>query len=98
MTVSLPVHGGDTVALSNGSRNLTTLHVAHLRVDITGAQTVLAGGTCSGGQYYGRPLSAAPTNGSAGEPPAVAGGAALTGEICPTSGDAAGLPATDIAQ
>jgi hypothetical protein len=99
-TLSLPlsVKGGDSVGLSNGSRTLTTLHVAHLQVSITGEQTVLAGGTCEAGNYYGPPLSSAPTSTSAGAPTAIAGGAALTGEICPTSGDAAGLPTSTIAQ
>ena len=98
ITVSIAVHGGDSVSLSNGSRTLTTLHVAHLRVDITGEQTVLSGGTCEAGDYYGAPLSAPPTNASAGDPTVIAGGAALTGEICPLSGDATGLPTSDIAQ
>ncbi len=98
VTVSLATHGGDTVSLSNGARILTTLHVAHLRVDITGEQTQLAGGTCQAGDYYGPPLSAPPTNQSAGDPSAIAGGSALTGEICPLSGNASGLSTSDIAQ
>ncbi len=98
VTVSLAVHRGDNVALSNGARTMTTLHVANLRVDITGEQTVLAGGSCQPGDYLGGPLTDAPTNDSAGAPSAVAGGAALTGEICPMSGDASGLPSTSITQ
>jgi hypothetical protein len=98
LTVPLAVMGGNTVSLSNGARDVTTLHVAGLRADINGEQTVLAGGTCAPGQYYGPPLSEAPTNASAGAPSAVAGGAALTGEICPTSGSAAGLPSSPIVQ
>jgi hypothetical protein len=97
-TVPLTVHRGDSIALSNGARTVTTLHVANLRVDINGEQPVLAGGTCQAGDYFGGPLSDAPTNGSAGAPSFVAGGAALTGEICPLSGDASGLPSTGIAQ
>jgi hypothetical protein len=97
-TVSLTVHRGDSVALSNGARTLTTLHVANLRVDITGEQTVLTGGSCQAGDYFGGPLTDAPTNGSAGAPSFVAGGAALTGEICPLTGDASGLPSSGIAQ
>jgi hypothetical protein len=92
------LHGGDQMALSNGSRTLTTLDVAHLRVDITGEQTVLSGGTCQADQYYAPPLSSAPTNGSAGDPTAIAGGSALTDSICPSSGDATGLSATNIVQ
>jgi hypothetical protein len=98
LTESLAVKGGDSVFLSNGSRTLTTVHVAHLKVDITGEQTVLSGGSCESGQYYGPPLSGAPTNTSAGAPTAVAGGSALTGEICPITGDATGLPTSTIAQ
>lgn len=98
VAVSLAAHGGDTVTLSNGTRILTTLHVAHLRVDIAGEQTVLSGGSCQPGDYYGAPLSAPPTNSSAGDPTEIAGGAALTGEICPLSGEATGLPSTDIVQ
>jgi hypothetical protein len=92
------IRGGDAIALSNGSRTLSTLHVAHLRVDINGEQSVLSGGRCQGGDYYGGPLSSAPINSSAGDPTVVAGGSALTGEICPTSGDAGGLPSSVIEQ
>lgn len=98
LTVPLAVNGGNVVSLSNGARNVTTLHVANLRADINGEQTVLAGGTCAAGQYYGAPLSAAPVNASAGSPSAIAGGAALTGEICPMGGSAAGLPSSPIVQ
>ncbi|HEY6474690.1 MAG TPA: hypothetical protein VIY26_17475, partial [Acidimicrobiales bacterium] len=98
VTIPLTVKGGDVVALSNGARSVTTLHVANLRADIDGEQTVLAGGTCAPGQYYGSPLGEAPTNASAGAPSAIAGGAALTGEICPMGGSAAGLPSSPIVQ
>jgi hypothetical protein len=98
VTVPLAAHGGDSVVLSNGSRTLTTLHVAHLRVDITGEQDAVSGGTCQAGDYFGAPLSAPPTNLSAGDPSVLAGGAALTGAICPTSGNPAGMPTSDIAQ
>jgi hypothetical protein len=95
----LIIHRGDTVALSNGSRTLTTLHVAHLQVNMTGDQTVLDSGTCQAGQYYGPPVSTAPINGSAGVPTnATTGGTALTGEICPLNGSAAGLPSSPIVQ
>ena len=43
ITGSLTLHRGDSVSLSNGARTVSTLHVAHLRVDINGEQTVLAG-------------------------------------------------------
>ncbi len=98
LTVALAMRGGTVVSLSNGARTLTTLHVADLRADIDGEQTVLAGGTCAPGQYYGSPLGEAPTNASAGAPSAIAGGAALTGEICPMGGGAAGLPSSPIVQ
>ncbi len=92
------LQGGDAMALSNGSRTLTTLHVAHLKVNITGEQTVLSGGTCEPGEYYAPPLSSAPTNASAGDPTAIAGGSALTDDVCPANGDATGLSATNIVQ
>lgn len=94
----LVLSGGDSVALSNGSRTLTTLHVAHLRVTILGDETVLGGGRCQPGEYYGTPLG---SNGTAppGEPTTSSnGGVSLTGEVCPVSGKAAGLPAATIAQ
>lgn len=95
VSVTLAVRGGDAVALSNGSRTLTTLHVAHLRVAIRGNQTVLSGGRCQPGEYYGPPVTIPPANFSAGS---IFGGIALSGEICPLSGSAAGLPSSTIAQ
>ncbi|HWF79241.1 MAG TPA: hypothetical protein VN695_01580 [Streptosporangiaceae bacterium] len=95
VSVSLVIKGGDRVALSNGSRTLTTLHIAHLRVAIKGNETVLSGGHCQPDQYYGPPITTPPTSPSAGS---IFGGAALTGEICPRSGNAAGLPTAAIAQ
>jgi hypothetical protein len=96
-TVSVPlaINGGDTVALSNGSRTLARLHIAHLRAAIKGNQAVLLSGRCQPGEYYGPPVSTPPTNGSAGS---ITGGIALTGEICPLNGNAAGLPSSTIAQ
>jgi hypothetical protein len=96
-TVSVPlaIKGGNTVALSNGPRTLTTLHIARLRVAIRGNQTVLSGGRCQPGEYYGPPVTTPPTNASAGS---IAGGIALTGEICPLNGNTAGLPTSAIAQ
>jgi hypothetical protein len=96
-TVSVPlaIKRGDTVSLSNGSRTLTTLHVAHLVAAIRGSQTVLSGGKCQPGEYYGPPTSTPPTNSSAGS---LSGGIALSGEICPLNGSAAGLPSGTIAQ
>ena len=95
---SLIVKGGDSVALSNGSRTLTTLHVAKLEVHLAGAGSTVASGTCSPDEYWGGPLSSVPTNEFAGVPSAIAGGAGFTGEICPESGDATGLPTNAVAQ
>ncbi len=93
------LRGGDAVTLSNGSRKLTTLHVAHLRVAIAGDETVLAGGRCQPGDYYGAPPTAPPVTTEAGLPTSAAtGGYALTGVSCPTNGHAAGLPTSLIAQ
>jgi hypothetical protein len=96
--VSIPVQRGGTVTLSNGSRPLTVLHVANLRVDLSGDSGTVAGGSCSADQYWGAPLTSAPTSSSAGLPSAVAGGASGTGQICPANGDATGLPTSTIAQ
>jgi hypothetical protein len=97
--VTLRLRRRDDIRLSNGTRRLTTLHVANLRVKIVGGNPVLAGGSCQPGEYYGAPLSAVPTSAAAGLPtPLSAGGVALTGEICPNSGRAAGLPSNDIMQ
>ena len=71
------------------------MHVAQLRVAIKGNQTVVSSGRCQPGQYYGPPITTPPTSASAGS---FAGGVALTGEICPLNGNAAGLPASTIAQ
>jgi hypothetical protein len=95
----MSVKRGDSIALSSGSRTLTTLRVAHLKVTIFGEETVLAGGTCQGGDYFGVPPISAPPSTSAGIPTSSAtGGAALTGAICPTNGDATGLPTASISQ
>ena len=71
------------------------MHVAQLRVAIKGNQTVVSSGRCQPGQYYGPPITTPPTSASAGS---FAGGVALTGEICPLNGNAAGLPTSTIAQ
>ncbi len=93
--VHMRVKGGDVVALSNGARVLTRLHVAHLRVLVKGNRKTAIGGRCQPGDYYGPPLSKAPRNHSAGS---LAGGIALTGEICPLSGSARGLPVNRVEQ
>lgn len=88
VAVKLAVKGGDRVKLGDGSRTLTTLHVAHLHVTVKGKK--ITGGSCQPGEYFGPPLSKAPRSSHAG---ALSGGAALKGMICPLSGNAKGLPA-----
>jgi hypothetical protein len=84
---------GQVLSLRNGSaRLLTRLHVAHLRVDIAGRQTVLSGGTCQPGDYYGLPLLGPPTS------PAIGLGVGGNGTDCPASGRAKGLTTQHIAQ
>lgn len=95
LAVGMKVKGGDVVALSNGSRVLTRLHVAHLRVLVKGSGKIATGGRCQPGEYYGPPLRKAPLNHQAGS---FAGGVALTGEICPLSGKAKGLPVAHVEQ
>jgi len=91
----LSLNGGDTLALSNGLRTLTTLHVAHLRVDIDGSKPgTVAGGTCEPDDYFGEPV----THVALSYPPFTKGPSTLTGQTCPQSGDASGLPTSDIAQ
>ena len=88
------VRGGDQVRLVNSAgRTLTTLHVAHLRVGVSGAQTVLASGTCQPGDYYGAPVSSPPLGSQVGVP-----GVTGDGNVCPGNGHVRGLPATDIEQ
>jgi hypothetical protein len=90
--------GGDILSLSNGSRVLTTLHVAHLRAVIDGEQTVLgAGSRCQPGLYYGQPASP-PSSANQVAGLTAQGGTTLTGRICPLSGSAQGFSATTIAQ
>jgi hypothetical protein len=98
---AVPVQRRATVTLSNGSRTLTTLHVANLRVDINGDSATVASGTCTPDEYWGAPLTTPPINAYAGEGSGTAfgaGGGALTGEICPKVGIAYGLPTSAIAQ
>jgi hypothetical protein len=72
---------------------LTTLHVAHLRVAITGEESVIASGTCQPGDYMGAALRRLPARPAVGQ-----GGAAGLGTICPSGGSAKGLSAKSIAQ
>jgi hypothetical protein len=89
----VPVRGGDVVTLVNAAgRRLTSLHVAHLRIDLIGNETAVASGTCQGGDYWGPPVARPPISASIGL------GIAGSGTICPSSGHAKGLPAATIAQ
>ncbi|MDQ2895855.1 MAG: EXORDIUM family protein [Actinomycetota bacterium] len=89
---ALALSGGRALTLVNAAgRRLTTLHVARLRVDLIGSQTVIAAGACQPGDFYGRPLTHAPTASTVGIGP---GGG---GTACPDSGQAKGLSTTDIA-
>jgi hypothetical protein len=85
---------GDVFKLTNSAgRTLTKLHVANLRVDVTGEQSVLSGGTCEPGDYYGPPLTRAPIGSAVGT-----GGATGTGAVCPLDGHAKNLPSSTIEQ
>jgi hypothetical protein len=79
VSVRLRFRGGDKISLADGANVLTVLHVAHL-----------SRGHCQPGEYFGGPVSHAPTNRSAGS---LSGGTALRGLICPLSGNRKGLPA-----
>ena len=99
IVVPLLVRRGSAVTLSNGSRTLTTLHAARLRVDIAGEQTSVLDGSCQPGDYWGAPLTTPPTSAAAGTPSTPdGGGSALTGAICPSDGNPAGLPTSLILQ
>jgi hypothetical protein len=88
------IRGGDVLALERArGRTLSTLHVAHLRVDVTGNETIVAGGSCEPGDYWGPPLGTPLASPAIGFP-----GAGGTGNVCPRAGRAAGLPTADIAQ
>ena len=89
----LHLRGGEALGLINAAgRHLTTLHVAHLRVHITGDQTRIASGTCQPGDFYGPPLSKPPVSGQVGV------GVLGDGTVCPPNGSAKGLSTRDIAQ
>jgi hypothetical protein len=89
----LHLRGGESFALSDSAGlRLTTLHVAHLRVNLVGDQTQIASGTCQAGDYYGSASSSSPIDVLLG-----IGGTAQT-ETCPNSGRAHGLSSQDIAQ
>jgi hypothetical protein len=87
------LRGGQVLRLTNRAGHiLTALHVAHLRVDITGEQTRIASGTCQPGDYYGPSITQPPISGAVGT------GIAGSGTICPAGGRARGLSTADVAQ
>jgi hypothetical protein len=89
----LAIKGGEVLTLVDAAgRRLTSLHVAHLRVDLIGNQIEIAGGTCQAGDYWGPPLTSPPIGSEVGVGPAG------SGTICPSSGRAKGLPTADIAE
>jgi hypothetical protein len=88
------IRGGDTLTLRNSAgRALTRLHVAHLRVRLDGSSTVIAGGRCEPGEFYGTAVSGPPLGPAIG-----AQGVAGTGTICPLNARAAGLQTANILQ
>ena len=90
----LAIRGGDALTLTNSARRpLTTLHVAHLRVDIIGHQTVIASGECEPGDYYGARVRRPAASASVDQP-----GAGGSGVTCPPFGDATGLSTASIEQ
>jgi hypothetical protein len=89
----LRLSGGQVLNLVNSrGRRLTSLHVAHLRVDITANQTRVTSGSCQPGDFYGSPPRASSLTALLG------GGPPPTGAVCPASGRARGLSTASIAQ
>ncbi len=88
------LRGGDVLGLVSATgRTVSTLHVAHLRLDLRGSSGFAVGGTCEPGVYVGPPV---------GEPPIGTGVGAqgVTGDglVCPLDGRAAGMPLGSIVQ
>jgi len=85
---------GQVLVLKNhAGRTLSSLHVAHLRVDLRGSSSTVAGGRCEAGDYWGGPVSAPPIGSLVGSGTVVGSGA-----ICPLSGDAGGMRSSAIEQ
>jgi hypothetical protein len=94
---SPPLEGGDVLTLRNrAGRVLTVLHVAHLRVDLAGGRSQVQSGSCEPGAWWGAMAVPAPPGLLAvlGLSPGSAGGST----VCPSSGQAHGLPASEIEQ
>lgn len=93
------VKGGDTFAVANSTRTLTTLHVARLRVHIDGNSGDVKTGRCSPSEYWGSPQFFAPPGYYGGGSYAVSSsGPTLPGEFCPLSGQANGLSGSGLSQ
>jgi hypothetical protein len=89
----LSLRGGEVVTLVDAAgRRLTSLHVAHLRVNLIGDQTVVASGSCQAGDYWGPPVTKLPVSSAVGL------GIGGSGTVCPSTGHARGLSAADLAQ
>ena len=90
----LRLRGGQRVTLINrAGRALTTLHVAHLRVNLTANETRITAGRCQPGDFYGPSTSASSLAGQLLGSPVTA-----TSAVCPLSGSARGLSTRVIAQ
>jgi hypothetical protein len=94
---TVKIAGGDLLTLKNSARRvLTVLHVAHLRVGLVNDDAdTISSGTCQPGDYFGAPLTLATLPAS---PSIGVGGAAGTGTVCPSNGQAAGMSSATIAQ
>lgn len=89
------VRGGDVVTLRNrAGRVLTVLHVAHLRVALAGHSSTVASGRCEPGDWWGAMPAPVPSTLLA-----ILGlSSGQASSVCPLSGRARGLPASDIEQ
>jgi hypothetical protein len=94
LTTPMAVNRGELITLSNGSRTVTTLHVADLKVAIDDSNpSAVLFGVCSPGEWLGGPLTAVPTNTEAGGP-----GVAGSGAACPADGSAAAMSTASLAE
>ena len=88
------LRGGDVVDLVSATgRTVSTLHVAHLRLDVLGSSGFAAAGQCEAGDYVGPPLRSPPLGSGVGEQ-----GVTGDGLVCPASGNAAGMPLGSLLQ
>jgi hypothetical protein len=90
---------GDTFAVANSTRRLTTLHVARLKVHLVGNSGDVRTGRCSPSEYWGSPQFFAPPGYYGGGSYTVSsGGSTGPGEFCPLSGKADGLSGSSLGQ